>query len=39
MEISLIIHTLVIQFYTGVLNIPLEGSVSRFFIKALVFIL
>ena len=29
MDISLNIYTLVIQFYTGVLDIPLEGSVSQ----------
>ena len=31
MDISLNIYTLVITFYTGVLNIPLEGSVSQIF--------
>ena len=31
MDISLNIYTLVIQFYTCVLNIPLEGSVSQIF--------
>ena len=29
MDISLNIHTLVITFYTGVLNIPLEETVSQ----------
>ena len=29
MDISLNIYTLVITFYTDVLNIPLEGSVSQ----------
>ena len=32
MDISLNIYTLVITFYTGVLNIPLEGSVSQIFL-------
>ena len=31
MDISLNIYTLVIQFYTGVFNIPLEGTVSQIF--------
>ena len=31
MDISLNIYTLVITFYTGVLNIPLEETVSQFF--------
>ena len=31
MDISLNIYTLVITFYTGVLNIPLEGTVSQIF--------
>ena len=31
MDISLNIHTLVIQFYTGALDILLEGSVSQIF--------
>ena len=31
MDISLNIYTLVIKFYTCVLNIPLEGSVSQIF--------
>ena len=31
MDISLNIYTLVMQFYTCVLNIPLEGSVSQIF--------
>ena len=31
MDILLNIYTLVIQFYTGVLDIPLEGSVSQIF--------
>ena len=31
MDISLNIYTLVINFYTGVLNIPLEGSLSQIF--------
>ena len=32
MDISLNIYALVIQFYTGVFNIPIEGSVSRIFL-------
>ena len=32
MDISLNIYTLVIKFYTGALNIPLEGTVSQIFI-------
>ena len=31
MDISLNIYTLVMKFYTGALNIPLEGSVSQIF--------
>ena len=31
MDISLNIYTLLIKLYTGVLNIPLEGSVSQIF--------
>ena len=31
MDISLNIYTLVITFYTGALNIPLEGTVSQIF--------
>ena len=31
MDISLNIYTLVIKFYTGALNIPLEGTVSQIF--------
>ena len=31
MDISLNIYTLVIIFYTGVLNIPLEGPMSQIF--------
>ena len=31
MDISLNIYTLVIKFYTGVRNIPIEGSVSQIF--------
>ena len=31
MDISLNIYTLVIQFYTEILNIPLEGTVSQIF--------
>ena len=31
MDISLNIYTVVIQFYTDIPNIPLEGSVSQIF--------
>ena len=37
MDISLNIQTLAIKFYTGVLNIPLEGSVSQIFYLGLSF--
>ena len=36
-DISLNIYTLVITFYTGVLNIPLEGTVSQIFYLGLGF--
>ena len=31
MDISLNIYTLVIEFYTDILNIPLEGTLSQIF--------
>ena len=36
-DISLNMYTLVIQFYTDVLNIPLEGTVSQIFYLGLGF--
>ena len=39
MDISLNIYTLVTKFYTGVLNIPLEGSLSQIFYLGLSFYL